>query len=310
MSLIKNKGFDYYWHFTQERQNAFISKSIDTNITTQDKVILNFRFTNTYRCLDRVSQFLIANISNNLSLSPENTFFQTLLFKIFNKIETWTYLSQHLQYIDIHDFNINIYSNLLSTLREQQPIYSSAYILPSGTKQYGSNVKHINNLSMLEYMIKKEYHKRVWECQNLEQLYHLFLLIPSLGSFLAYQYAIDIAYSSYSPAQEKDFIVAGPGAIRGIYKCFSNVSSKDYSYIIQWMAEHQHLYLKNFYGINNRPLQLIDCQNIFCEVDKYLRVVLPELKSNRQRIKQKYIANHVPLKNIVMPLKWGIKNPF
>ena len=46
------------------------------------------------------------------------------------------------------------------------------------------------------------------------------------------------------------------------------------------MFEHQDKDLKTwfrFQKIGNRPLQLIDCQNIFCELDKYCRQALPDL---------------------------------
>lgn len=41
-----------------------------------------------------------------------------------------------------------------------------------------------------------------------------------LGSFLAYQYTIDMNYSPYINFSENDFVKAGIGAIRGIKKCF------------------------------------------------------------------------------------------
>ncbi len=53
--------------------------------------------------------------------------------------------------------------------------------------------------------------------------------------------------------------------------------------IIRYMYEHQDEKFKrlglDFKKIGNRPLQLIDCQNIFCELDKYCRQALPDLKS-------------------------------
>lgn len=58
------------------------------------------------------------------------------------------------------------------------------------------------------------------------------------------------------------------------------------------MYKHQDKEFKrlelNFKRIGNRPLQLINCQNIFCELNKYCRQALPELKSNRIRIKKHY----------------------
>ncbi|UWU67886.1 putative DNA base hypermodification protein [Bradyrhizobium sp. NC92] len=52
---------------------------------------------------------------------------------------------------------------------------------------------------------------------------------------------------------------------------------------------------------------MIDCQNLFCEVDKYARVVHPHVsgKTGRTRIKQKFQANLTPIKPFY-PRKWKL----
>ena len=75
------------------------------------------------------------------------------------------------------------------------------------------------------------------------------------------------------------------------------------------MYEHQDMEFKRlnlpFKRIGDRPLQLIDIQNIFCELDKYCREALPDLKSNRSKIKKKY-SSKVDKIDYVYPPKWGI----
>ncbi len=305
MKFEFNLGFDYYWHFTHERQNAFLQKCVKSNVKNSDPVTNQYKFTNTYRCLDRTSQFLIKNIINHNNHDPRNIFFRVILFKLFNKISTWQLLEKKLGEINIDSFSIASFSQILEKIKEDQPIYSNAYIVPSGIREYGSNRKHENNLLMLQFMLDNNFQDKIWELKNLKDIYELFISVPTLGPFLAYQYAIDIAYSEFSEAKESDFIIAGPGAIRGIHKCFKNISPKQYSSVIFWMYENQNAYLENFIGLNNRNLQLIDCQNIFCEVDKYLRIVLPELTSNRKKIKQFYKPNLQKIE-IETPIKWGL----
>ena len=305
MKLEFNLGFDYYWHFTNERQKAFINKCVTSKIKTSDVVINKYKFTNTYRCLDRTSQFLIKNIINHDNQDPHNLFFRIMIFKLFNKTSTWELLEKRLGEINIKDFSVTSFSEILEKIKENQAIYSNAYIVPSGIKEYGRERKHENNLLMLQFMLDNNFQDKIWELKNLEDIYNLFISVPTLGPFLAYQYAIDIAYSEFSDAKESDFIIAGPGAIRGIHKCFKNISPKQYSSVIFWMYENQNKYLKGFTGINNHKLQLIDCQNIFCEVDKYLRIVLPELTSNRKKIKQVYKPNLDRIK-IQTPKKWNL----
>ncbi len=75
-------------------------------------------------------------------------------------------------------------------------------------------------------------------------------------------------------------------------------------YDLYWYfaCERQNIFLKK---ISNRPLQLIDCQNIFCELDKYCRQAMPELKSNRTKIKKHYKPKKDKIEYIY-PLKWNL----
>ncbi|WEV50114.1 putative DNA base hypermodification protein (plasmid) [Acinetobacter sp. ESL0695] len=193
MKLEFNLGFDHYWHFTNERQKAFINKCITSKIKTSDVVINKYKFTNTYRCLDRTSQFLIKNIINLDNQDPHNLFFRIMIFKLFNKISTWELLEKRLGEINIKDFSVTSFSEILEKIKEKQAIYSNAYIVPSGIKEYGRELKHENNLLMLKFMLDNNFQDKIWELKNLEDIFNLFISVPTLGPFLAYQYAIDIA---------------------------------------------------------------------------------------------------------------------
>ena len=61
----------------------------------------------------------------------------------------------------------------------------------------------------------------------------------------------------------------------------------------------------NFKDLFGRKLHAIDCQNLFCETDKYCRVKFPKLKSNRSKIKSVYRENKGKIEYFYPP-KWGI----
>ncbi|WP_264816700.1 nucleotide kinase domain-containing protein, partial [Gluconobacter kondonii] len=63
---------------------------------------------------------------------------------------------------------------------------------------------------------------RVRQAPNLRAVYELLLGYPSLGPFLAFQYTIDLNYSEMLDHDEGDFVIAGPGALDGLAKCFSD----------------------------------------------------------------------------------------
>jgi hypothetical protein len=112
-----------------------------------------------------------------------------------------------------------------------------------------------------------------------------------------------------------DWVVPGPGALDGIRKCFGPPADGIEAAIIRYAAEHQDSYFGllglEFGGLWGRPLQLIDIQNLFCEVDKYARVAHPGITghSGRSQIKQRYQAAVTPAGGLVtawFPPKWGL----
>lgn len=311
--LKKTKVYDAYWQFAYERQNIFLRKLQGRKCNLTDDVILKeYKFTNAYRASDRTSQYLIKNVIYQSGYTEDDTIFRILLFKIFNKIETWECLENVLDDINYRNFKIEEYGKILNSFFEQgEKIYSGAYIMASGKTVFGYERKFMNHLMLLDYMMKNQITKKIVYCRNLEELYRTLLSYPTIGPFLAYQYAIDINYSELVDFDEMEFVIAGPGAKAGIRKCFSNSEEYSEEYIIRYMCEHQEeeflrLGLK-FVTLWGRKLQLIDCQNIFCETDKYSRVKYPDIIdcNGRKRIKQRYRMREEKIE-FFYPPKWGI----
>ena len=157
--------------------------------------------------------------------------------------------------------------------------------------------------------IKDKIQNKLLACKTMEEAFNIIKNYPLIGNFMAYQLVTDINYSEVVNWREEEFTVAGPGSIRGIKKCFidkENMSNED---IIKYMYEHQEEEFKrlnlDFKKIGNRKLQLIDCQNIFCELDKYCREAKPNLKSNRKKIKKHYKPKSEKIEYFYPP-KWHI----
>ena len=94
-SLRSTPVYDSYWRFAAERQEIFFRRLEGRpHPWTKDEILQRYKFTNAYRASDRVSQFLIRNViyGEKYSLDPTETVFRILLFKLFNKIETWQHL--------------------------------------------------------------------------------------------------------------------------------------------------------------------------------------------------------------------------
>jgi hypothetical protein len=313
--LLTTKAYDYYWSFAKKRQDIFYSR-INGQLYpwTDDRILNTYKFTNTYRASDRVSQYLIKNVIYSGCSSTKEVFFRIILFKLFNKIETWELLCSHVGEISTKNYSFKLFDKILTEAMDNgERIYSAAYIMPSRGIPSVHRKKHRMHLELIEKMLTDNLPERVSSSKSLKEVYELLLSYPGIGKFLAFQYAIDLNYSEIIDFSEMDFVVAGPGAKNGISKCFQSLNGLSDEYIIQYMADSQDneferlgLYFKTLWG---RKLQLIDCQNLFCELDKYTRVKLPELseKTGRTRIKQKFAMNRAPIKYWYPP-KWGLNN--
>jgi hypothetical protein len=135
--------------------------------------------------------------------------------------------------------------------------------------------------------------------------------IPFVGPFLAYQYVTDLNYSDLINFGEDEFVVAGPGALDGISKCFQGAGELNPADIILYMYENQEKHFAeldiSFRSLWGRRLQLIDCQNVFCEISKYARAAFPNYSgvAGRTRIKQKFKPTGA-LPAPWYPPKWNI----
>jgi hypothetical protein len=306
--------FDNYWQFAVERQEMFYRRlNHPIGPWTDDTILRSYRFTNAYRASDRVSQYLIREVqyrSDRLQ-SPPELFFRTLLFKIFNRIETWDEIEREVGPVLWERIDLNVIARALGSMMQRGiPVYSGAYIMPA--PPFGRSRKHENHLALLARMMDDRLPDHLERATSLRQVYEALLAYPGIGSFLAFQYTIDLNYSLLLNFSEGDFVVAGPGALDGIAKCFESIGKAAPEDIISWTAERQDAEFARlglrFQDLFGRPLQPIDCQNIYCEIAKYARVSHPELAgvSGRRRIKQKFHPNPRPIPPLMYPPKWGL----
>ena len=307
--------YESYWRFAAERQAIFFRRARgETQPWTDDPVLATYKFTNAYRAADRVSQFLIRHViyRDDLPSTPREVFFRILLFKLFNKIETWELLVQAFGPITFEDYRFAHYDVVLkSALRDGQRLYSAAYIMPPGSQAFGRSAKHQNNLLLLERMIEDRLPERLVQTGNMQDGFEKLRSYPTIGDFLAYQFITDINYSEITDFSEMDFVVPGPGARDGLRKCFVDPGGLNDPELIRLMADLQEYEFErlglDFQPLWGRRLQLIDCQNLFCEVDKYARVAHPQIvgRTGRTRIKQKFEPTLTPI-DYFFPPKWKL----
>lgn len=305
--------FDTYWRFAAERQAVFFRRlSGAESPWSNDSILRQFKFTNAYRASDRVSQYLIREVICTGDQSPRELFFRTLLFKVFNRIETWTRLCSELGEVRYDTYSFARYDRILSdALSSGARIYSAAYIMPSGGKDIREQRKHRMHLKLIDKMIVDGLPERLTSVRQMSEAFQRLRSYPSIGDFLAYQYVTDLNYSDLTSFSESEFVIPGPGARDGIRKCFNSLGGLTEADIIRFVTDRQEEEFArlglDFQSLWGRPLQYIDCQNLFCEVGKYARVFHPDVMgiTTRSRIKQHFTPIAKPI-SYTYPPKWGI----
>ena len=303
--------YDTYWRFAARRQDVFHRRVRGEPAPwTIDPVLIRHRFTNAYRAADRVSQYLIRHIAYEGDQSPEEVVFRVLLFKLFNRIGTWELLSEAFGPPRAKTFNVGRYDQTLSAAFERgERLYSAAYIMPAAFS--GARRKHRTHLELVRLMLTDHLPQQLTAVTSMRDAFGLLLGYGGIGPFLAYQLVTDLNYSSVLNFSEMDFVVAGPGARSGLRKCFTDPGDYDDDDLIRLVTERQSDEFAvrgiDFQDLWGRPLHLIDCQNLFCEVDKYARIAHPDALGigDRRRIKQNFRALSAPL-TMWFPPKWRL----
>ena len=306
--------YDLYWYFASERQQIFEKRLAGQPAPwTDDPILQKYKFCNVFRAADRVSQYMIREACYHTEdCSPEDRLFQIVAFRLFSKIETWDAVRNFLGRSPTMDNLVDgSFTKALEYANEiNGGLYTSAFIL-CATNAYGQPRKYLNHVELLRDMfVNHQLAEQLLSASSLQEIYTLLHTFPLMGDFMSYQTAIDLNYSDLINFSENEFTQPGPGALRGMAKVFENLGNYSPSEVIMWMVEQQ---TKEFARLGlppatlfGRPLQAIDCQNIFCETDKYCREAVPELTSARSRIKTAYTIPKL-MDELFLPPKWNLK---
>lgn len=306
--------YELYWAFASKRQ-AIYERRLEGACSpwTDDPILSVYKFCNVFRAADRVSQYMISDIA--CAAEPQgyaDRLFQIVAFRTFSNIDTWDgvrlYLKRQPQ---VSDLASGEFVRALDYVKAKNGgLYTGAFIL-CANKAFGFDEKHRNHAALFQHMfIEKRFDRMVAGANSLEQVVQVLQGFPLIGPFMAYQTAIDINYSSLVDFSENDYTQAGPGALRGLKKAFEDLGEYSPSDAILWMTDRQDDEFRRlnlpFNGLFGRHLHAIDCQGLFCELDKYCREAVPELTSNRSRIKARFSPSPSPL-SVTFPEKWNLR---
>ena len=158
------------------------------------------------------------------------------------------------------------------------------------------------------------------EAKTFEDLYWVFRNMKIYGDFTAQQYCIDLNYSPLFNFSENDFVITGPGSLKGIGWTFDGASGKRYDYVgtIKWVHDNFERLMGDFCektGMKWNPLPwepvptLTNLQNCFCETSKFAKGLGASFNKGRnERIKHTYEKSPKKIE-FVFPPKWNAELP-
>ena len=113
-----------------------------------------YKFTNVYRASDRVSQYLIRHViyGESCPRRPDEVFFRIMLFKLFNKIETWGLLEERLGPLTYEDYSFKRYDQVLSSA------------MASGRRDLLGRLHHA--VRRRRARLTRESTRTTWRCSN------------------------------------------------------------------------------------------------------------------------------------------------
>lgn len=158
---------------------------------TEDSILASHPFVNVFRVFDRNTQFILKEvIGMGRAHSLRDGFFRVLLFRTFNKVETWQYLQRKLGPLMADNFDVVKYDRLLTRAMDSgMSLYNAAYIMPAPTLGYVRN--HSNHLRLIDTMMSLKAYDKLKKMEHLKDAHGYITLFPSMGEFMAMQYVHD-----------------------------------------------------------------------------------------------------------------------
>ncbi|KAG6856849.1 hypothetical protein H0H87_012907 [Tephrocybe sp. NHM501043] len=311
--------FDTFWKFAAER------KAIDDRRRaglpqpwSKDPLFRKYAFCNTYRVLDKLSQYLIREVIEKGPQDPQEVVFRVVLFNSFTRQETWELLVNELGPLTWARYKREDYNRVLTKAKQSGiTLYTGAFQKPAPKFEFKD--AHLNHLCLLETLMEANLPDRFKNAKYMVEAYDYLLSFPSMGEFSTYQLILGLSYTKLLNFSGMDFVIAGPGASSGLGKMFGLQRMKKAKEslpdieeeVIRWMAENQDAQFKRlgieFLGLGPKrlPMDVVDIEHTLCEVDKYARKAHPSIKGKRQEIRNIFNPTTSIFPPMVLPKAWN-----
>lgn len=256
---------DLYRNFVIARHRAWLERITGTPVDSLSEdekihdVVRSYRFTNVFRILDWGSQYVVRSLIHQ---REEDLLPSLVLYRLTNVTPPWEFY----EILRGHPptFAEIASGETLEVFRDQwaQPMFGTAYRVHTG--RFGKGIPKLDFVVNVASLVTPDYSER-FRAGTPEQRFAQLMELPRIGEFLAMQILTDYGYAGDDC--ENDFIVPGPGAVRGAELLgSSNPTELIYSLRDEWAEDPDSPVL-----LNGRLPSLMDVQNTLCEYQKFAR---------------------------------------
>lgn len=294
--------------FVEERHRAYLTRQAGApQPWSNDPIVSTHKFTNVYRLLDYGSQFVLTDLIDE-QLDPADQLARLFLYRHTGRVEAWQYLFLQLgdyptraNLDDVLDCwreyrgagvtkpkGRNVKGGFQSTSFER-PTFTGAYLVFPQSQERGTDkLESIVDLTRRLFVDGRVADSFLW-ANNQQARFAALRDNKGVADFMSMQILTDWGYTT--EFRENDFVVAGPGAVRGA-KALDPVGAPIGT--VRWA--HREI---SFLRLGDRAPSLMDAQNTLCEFSKYLRFTEKPLPR-----KQYQPAHPGPRPDPVLPKHW------
>jgi len=284
-----------FWASARIRYNILLRQRGESSLLpggrlTWDTVMEKYRFCNVFREDDRTTVWLRENVRSRFAADPRMALWTTLVFRLFNRIETYKLIDTVVARGPGNDM---FEANLRFLLGGVAPLVTGAYMVKSPAR-----------VNKLNGMLKILHPIRLWcaEPRLLDELacwdtmriaWERLQRFPFIGAFNGYQFVVDLRHTCVldHASDVLTWAAPGPGSARGAgwLACedparFAYSRAADREEIITQMRELLEDSGNAHYWPDTWPTwEMADVQHWLCEYDKW------ERGCAGQRLKRRYV---------------------
>lgn len=303
--LAHKKNIKEFFYWMYERQNIWYNRFIlqKERPWTKDKILDEYKFTNTYRELDRNTLWLIHNVIRKKN-DPKNMLWKIIVFRYFNKPELFDYMNGIPDFDNFNPKEFNI--KVVEYKKKYGRVFTDAYLInpPKNPidRKLGMELfycKHIN-------VLHKKMNNILWKgYEKLEDPAKFNLLLKKelhcIANFLAYEIYCDLCYTDWFKWTENDFVNVGLGSKFGVELLFPFTSEKGgHTRMLYFLKENSEYFFKKYNFVmkyynenspkdfkNGKKMTLRTIEHSLCEYSKYFKDTIKVGKQSKKFIIKK-----------------------